>query len=187
MSDSLRPSTRAARAPEPGHGAAARTEDWVIWNGTLGVAATVALGRVELAESGRVAWLDKPFEMAGPFSLDALEQYGRITFAACVVMSRERWRLDQDDLRREAREKRRDQQERQRRRHGSSRAAGARGGDDRRHRAALDLPAEGKLASAQIKAAFRKLARQAHPDAGGSHEHFLRITEARDALLEGRA
>jgi hypothetical protein len=186
MSDSLRHSTRAPRAPEPLQGVGPRAEDWVIWNGSLGVAATVALGRVELGETGRVAWLDKPFEMAGPFSLDELERHGRITFAACVVMSRERWRLDQDDLRREAREKRRDQQERQRRRHGP-RSAGARGGDDRRHREALDLPAEGKLASAQIKAAFRKLARKAHPDAGGSHEHFLRITEARDALLEGRA
>ena len=31
--------------------------------------------------------------------------------------------------------------------------------------------------------AFRRLAQKAHPDTGGSHELFIRITEARNALL----
>ncbi|WP_235840044.1 hypothetical protein [Derxia lacustris] len=31
------------------------------------------------------------------------------------------------------------------------------------------------------------MAQKAHPDVGGSHEQFLRITEARNALLERAA
>jgi curved DNA-binding protein CbpA len=57
-------------------------------------------------------------------------------------------------------------------------------GDERKHREALNLPADGKLERSQINAAFRKLAQKAHPDAGGSHEQFVRITKARSALLE---
>jgi hypothetical protein len=163
-------------------------EEWVIWNGTYGIAAMVTIGRIEVGEGGRKAWLEKPFEMAGPFDLDELIARGRIAFAACVVMSRERWRALQEE-RREAQETRREREERRWR---SGRAHGRAGrsrhaGDEREHRQALDLPIEGKLESGQIKAAYRRLARKAHPDAGGSHEHFLRITEARNALLEGHA
>lgn len=43
---------------------------------------------------------------------------------------------------------------------------------------------EGALKPAEINAAFRRLAKTAHPDAGGSDEHYRRIAEARDALLE---
>jgi malonyl CoA-acyl carrier protein transacylase len=30
----------------------------------------------------------------------------------------------------------------------------------------------------------RRIAKEAHPDVGGSHEQFVRISQARDALLE---
>jgi curved DNA-binding protein CbpA len=43
---------------------------------------------------------------------------------------------------------------------------------------------EGALKTAEINAAFRRLAKIAHPDAGGSDEHYRSITEARDALLK---
>jgi curved DNA-binding protein CbpA len=33
-------------------------------------------------------------------------------------------------------------------------------------------------------AAFRRLAKTAHPDVGGSNERYRRIASARDALLE---
>jgi len=52
------------------------------------------------------------------------------------------------------------------------------------HRETLKLPFDGKLEPRQINAAFRRLAQKAHPDVGGSHEEFVRITEARNALLE---
>lgn len=168
---------------------AAEKEQWVIWNDSLGVLVMATIGRVEADEGGRRAWLDAPYDMVGPFSLDELESCGRIAFAACVVMSRQKWQDDQVELRRQAFEKRREAHERARRRSAhahddrSRRRSFRQSGDDHQHRQALNLPAEGKLEPAQIKAAFRRLAQKAHPDVGGSHEQFIRITEARNALL----
>ena len=164
-------------------------EEWVIWNGTSGILATATIGRVEVGEGGRSAWMDLPFDMLGPFSLDELEAQGRIAFAACLVMSRQRWQLDQVALRRAAYEQRRAAQERHHQEH-------ARFNDDHRrhrphhppfderpHREALNLPINGQLEPSQIKTAYRRLAQKTHPDVGGSHELFVRITEARNALL----
>jgi hypothetical protein len=60
-------------------------------------------------------------------------------------------------------------------------------GGERRRRETLDLPMAGALAPSQINAAFRRLAKTAHPDAGGSDEHYRRIVDARDALIEKSA
>jgi len=168
-------------------------EEWVIWNGAHGLVTTVTLGRVEAGADGRNAWLDEPFDMVGPFSLDALEAEGLIAFAECLVMSRQRWQDDQVALRRESVQRRRSAEARARERledlYGNPGGPPGRQqpGDERRHRETLDLPVDGKLESAQIKAAFRRLAQKAHPDVGGSHERFVRITEARDALLRCHA
>jgi hypothetical protein len=51
--------------------------------------------------------------------------------------------------------------------------------DARRH---LGLPAVA-LTRKAITTAYKQLAREHHPDAGGNAEHFQRITEARDRLL----
>jgi hypothetical protein len=128
--------------------------------------------------------------MVGPFSLDELETHGRIAFAACIVMSRLRWREDQAALKHESRNMRRAAQERineefarfsgrQSRSHSKRQPL-----DEREHRATLNLPANGKLERRQVNAAFRRLAQKAHPDVGGSHEQFVRITNARTVLLE---
>jgi hypothetical protein len=165
-------------------------EEWVIWNGGLGLVTTAALGRVELGASGRTAWLDEPFNMVGPFNLDELETHGKIAFAACIVMSRLRWREDQAALKHESLHLRRAAQERmnedfarlsgrQSRQHSRRHPV-----NEREHREALDLPADGKLERRQINAAFRRLAQKAHPDVGGSHDQFVRITTARNVLLE---
>ena len=165
-------------------------EEWVIWNGGHGLVTTATLGRVEVDASGRKAWLDEPFDMVGPFSLDELETHGRIAFAACIVMSRQRWQEDQAALKYESRNMRRAAQERlneefarfsgrQSRYHGKRQPL-----DEREHREVLNLPADGKLERRQVNAAFRRLAQKAHPDVGGSHEQFVRITKARTVLLE---
>ncbi|AEG02910.1 DnaJ domain-containing protein [Methylomonas methanica] len=164
-------------------------EEWVIWNGALGLVTTVTVARVEVDTLGSKAWLDEPFDMVGPFSLDELQTQGRIAFAACIVMSRQRWQDDQVELRRESLNIRRAEAQRineqferlhgGRNRHQVSRKPV----DERQHRQALNLPIEGMLQSSEIKAAFRRLAQKAHPDAGGSNEQFIRITEARNALL----
>ncbi|WP_079434399.1 molecular chaperone DnaJ [Zoogloea sp. LCSB751] len=165
-------------------------DEWVIWNGEHGLVTTATLGRVEVNTTGRKAWLDEPFDMVGPFSLDELETHGRIAFAACIVMSRQRWQDDQAALRYASLNMRRAAQQRMNeefarfsgrhgRNHGQRHPV-----DEREHRAVLNLPAEGTLEPSQVNAAFRKLAQKAHPDVGGSHEQFVRITKARSVLLE---
>jgi hypothetical protein len=165
----------------------AETEEWVVWNGSAGILLTAALGRVECGAAGRTAWLARPFEMVGPFDLDALEHSGRIHFAACIVMSRQRWQSDQDTLRREAFAQRRAAQARSNAEYGywGGQTAEDRQShtEERAHRAALGLLAEDRLEASVIKAAFRKRAQKAHPDAGGSHDAFVRLSAARDALL----
>lgn len=166
-------------------------DHWVIWNGEHGLVTTASIGKVEIDADGRKAWLDEPFDMVGPFRLDELETRGRIAFAACMVMSRQKWQDDQVELRKESLKIRRAAQERMEERvadHNQRRNAHQASSfepiDERLHRTVLDLPVEGKLEPSQIKKAFRRLAQKAHPDSGGSHEHFLRITQARNALLE---
>lgn len=156
------------------HGMADK-EEWVIWNGSLGILDMATIGHIEDGEGGRSAFLAPPYGIVGPFSLGELETRGRIAFGECLVMSRQRWQEDQVDLRREAQEKRRAfaflfQRDFD--------------GDDKEHREVLNLPMEGALKPSEINAAFRRLAKTAHPDAGGSNEHYRRIAEARDALLE---
>jgi hypothetical protein len=147
-------------------------EEWFVWNGSMGILDRVTIGAIEHGEGGRSAFLAPPYDVVGPFSLDELETRGRIAFGACLVMSRQRWREDQVELRREGREKRRvlfrlDFED-----------------DDRDSREILDLPTDGALKPSDINAAFRRLAKTAHPDAGGSDELYRRIAQARDALLE---
>ena len=52
------------------------------------------------------------------------------------------------------------------------------------YRELLSLPKEGALEISQIKAAYRRIIKVVHPDAGGSHERFIEITKARDFLLQ---
>ncbi|OAI15776.1 molecular chaperone DnaJ [Methylomonas koyamae] len=165
-------------------------ELWVIWNGSLGVVDTVTVGRIAAGPHGTSAWLEEPYDMVGPFNLDDLVANGRINFAACTVMSRQKWQEDQVELRRESLKLRREAQEKlsdyqTQFNSGRFRQSGPeRRFSDRRHRETLHLPLDGLLDASQIKAAFRRLAQKAHPDVGGSHEQFIRITEARNALLE---
>lgn len=176
----------------PVHDGASANEPtlWVVWNGSAGLLAMASMGRVEASASGRSAWLDKPFDMVGPFNLDELESQGCIAFAACIVMSRQKWQEDQAQLRQEAFEKRRAAQERlnaeQARFHRGRNGRHGHGQhlDERQLRETLNLPVDGRLEPSQIKKAYRRLAQKAHPDVGGSQEQFVRITEARNALLE---
>jgi len=165
-------------------------EEWVIWNGAYGIVTMATIGRVEVGVGGRTAWLNRPYDMVGPFSLEELETHGRITFGACIVMSRQRWQDNQVELRRESLEKRRAVQKRMDEEF--ARLFGDHGGyqdrrnpfEERQHRETLSLPIDGELEPSEIRAAFRRLAQKVHPDVGGSHEQFIRITEARNALLE---
>jgi hypothetical protein len=148
-------------------------EQWVIWNGSLGILDMATIGHIEDSEGGLRAVLAAPYGVVGPFSLEELETRGRIAFGECQVMSRLRWQQDQVDLRREAQEKRRTLPFRP-----------DFNADDRQHREVLNLPMAGALQPFEINAAFRLKAKTAHPDTGGSGERYRHIAEARDALLK---
>jgi hypothetical protein len=148
-------------------------DEWVVWNGSMGILDMVTIGRIEHSEAGRSAWLAAPYDVVGPFSLDELENLGRIAFGACHVMSRRKWKEDQVEMRSEARKKRR-----------AWSMEFLDGAEENAHRETLNLPDDGDLTASQINAAFRQLAKTSHPDAGGSNENYIRLTEARDALLE---
>ena len=155
----------------------------------MGILTMGTLGRIEVTADGRNAWLDIPFDVVGPFNLNELETSGRIRFEACIVMSREKWRDDQVELRRAAFEQRQKMYERLNQEyaffgHDRRQQRPLHKDTEQQHRQSLNLPTEGNLTKSQVKAAFRKLAQKAHPDAGGSHEEFIRISEARNVLIE---
>ena len=109
-------------------------DEWVVWNGSMGILDMVTIGRIEHGEAGRSAWLATPYDVVGPFSLDDLENLGRIAFGACHVMSRRKWKQDQVELRLEARKERR-----------AWSMEFLDGADENRHRETLNLPDEGPL------------------------------------------
>lgn len=159
-------------------------EEWIIWNASLGLRDFVMIGHIDLDQN--VAWLEEPYAMVGPFSLEELTAEGLISFAECVVMSKQKWREDREKLlqdsmirRRRAQQEFFDELERRQRRRRNQRT-----NIQQEHRTLLNLPPEGVLEFSQIKSAYRKAAKKAHPDAGGSQELFIRIKEACDALLE---
>lgn len=159
-------------------------EEWIIWNSSLGIRDFVTIGRIDTIQN--VAWLDAPYDMVGPFSLDELISDGLIRFAACAVMSKQRWQDDREVLRQEALNKRRKAQQEfyeGLERH-NRRKTNASQYNQSEYRTLLDLPILGTLELSQIKTAYRKAAKKAHPDAGGSKEMFIRIKEACDALME---
>lgn len=164
-------------------------EQWVIWNSAYGIVDTVTLGRVEHGLNSSNAWLSEPYDMVGPFSLNELEENGQIYFAACTVMSRHRWKMDQVRLRQESLKKRRESQrlfEERIRENSNKRVRPSRSMSlsETQCRMLLNLPVSGVLKSSQIKMAYRKLVKKTHPDVGGSQEAFVQMTQARDVLLE---
>lgn len=165
-------------------------EQWIIWNGNLGIRDFATIGRIEEGPEGINVWMEAPYDMVGPLSLHELQANGRINFAKCTVMSRRRWQQDHEQLRQEAFERLREAQQKMfeelaranaRKRH---RATHIHLYIEQEYRELLCLPVEGKLEEAQIKSAYRRLAKEAHPDVGGSQELFVQITEAYNALLE---
>lgn len=54
---------------------------------------------------------------------------------------------------------------------------------EERHRQLLGLPLDRRLSAPEIHRAWKRAARSAHPDAGGSAQAFLALSAARDALI----
>jgi len=56
---------------------------------------------------------------------------------------------------------------------------------DEQRRRMLGLPLGRRLFGPEIHRAFKRAAKKAHPDAGGSERAFLELAAARDALMKG--
>ena len=54
---------------------------------------------------------------------------------------------------------------------------------EERHRQLLGLPLDRRLSAPEIHRAWKRAARSAHPDAGGSAQAFLALSAAREALI----
>jgi hypothetical protein len=54
------------------------------------------------------------------------------------------------------------------------------------YRQLLGLPLGRRLSEAEIHSAYKRLAKHAHPDAGGNVKAFLELSAARDALMQER-
>lgn len=159
-------------------------ENFVIWNSEFGVRGFVTLGEID--NQNKEAWLEEPYEMVGPFCLDTLCSSGKISFEACMVMTQEYWQKERFNLHHESLIKQQQAQARfyeEIKKHNQRRQT-LQQTSEKEHRILLRLPLEEQLQEAQIKEAFKKIAKQAHPDVGGSHELFIQITTARDTLLE---
>lgn len=158
-------------------------EDFIIFNSKIGLRDFVTIGEVDSTKNQ--AWLEEPYEMVGPFCLDELCSMGQISFATCVVMSKDYWKENQTRLRKEALEHQRRLEEEfyQDIYNYNKKRKNLEKETQKVHRKLLSLPLDGELDTKQIKDAFRKVAKIAHPDVGGTHEMFVKITQAKEALL----
>jgi hypothetical protein len=57
---------------------------------------------------------------------------------------------------------------------------------EQQYRQMLGLPLGRALSGAEIHRAYKRAAKRAHPDAGGSARQFLELTAARDGLMKQR-
>lgn len=157
-------------------------EEFVIFNPTLGVHDLVYLGEISTENDKTTAYLDEPYEMVGPFCLDQLLSKGQISFAECIVISTQKWKNERVSLLKKASEKQQKLQEehlKEIRRFNQEKQ-----NNEQKYRELLCLPLQGSLEVSQIKNAFRRMCKTAHPDVGGSEAEFIEITIARDVLLE---
>jgi hypothetical protein len=157
-------------------------EEFIIFNGSLGVHDIVTIGQINVTNDKTTAWLEEPYEMVGPFNLDELTSDHKISFAECMVMSVEKWKKERKTLLQQAFIKQ--QKIQQEHFENIRRYNRQKHYNDKEHRELLSLPLEGDLKASQIKTAYRKISKKVHPDLGGSHEEFLQITLARDTLLK---
>lgn len=154
--------------------------DFIIWNSNLGIRDFVKIGEID--RKNNTAYLDEPYEMVGPLCLNKLFSKGEITFAACVVMTEEKWEESKKQFYKKTLE---NQQKSNKEFYENINKYNKRKrySNEKEYRELLSLPLEGLLKESEIKRAFRKLAKTTHPDVGGSKELFLKITQARDALI----
>jgi len=164
-------------------------QQYIIWNSALGIRDFVMIDRVEHNTEGNHAWLEEPYEMVGPFSIDELQSNGKIKFAKCIVMSRKYWQDNQQSLKADSFKRQNEIREemfenlKRRNRERQNNFYRSNNENEKRYREILSLPLDCVLDTLQIKKAFKKASKKVHPDAGGSHDDFIKLNMARDELL----
>ncbi len=156
---------------------------WVIYNDKLGIHDLVQIGSIAQQDGRKVAYLDVPYDMVGPFCFETLLQEGEIKFAACRVMSQNLWRKKAKEIRQEIFMRMLQ--------HQKEFAKEARRFNERKRykpqedlRKILGLTIKGEITLKQIKSAYKKRAKEIHPDRGGSHEAFCQLQSAYESLME---
>jgi curved DNA-binding protein CbpA len=164
----------------------AKEEEFIIYNISFNIHDYVSIGQIEINSNEIYIWLEEPYEMVGPFSLNELETNGQINFAACFVMSKQKYKQDKIFLREESFKKQQKAQEQfaeDVKEFNKIKAHQTQQHSEREHRELLCLPVVGTLEASQIKTAYRLIIKEVHPDIGGSHDMFIKVTKARDTLL----
>ncbi|XOB61502.1 J domain-containing protein [Campylobacterota bacterium DY0563] len=158
-------------------------ESFIIYNSELNLKDFVTIGEVD--KENKIAYLDTPYEMVGPFCLNELYNKGKIYFEACMVMTQNFWHKERINLQKESFIKQQQSQNRfyEEIKNYNKKRQSLHINIDIEYRTLLSLPLEDKLDESQIKEAFKKVAKNTHPDVGGSHEEFIKVTIARDELL----
>jgi curved DNA-binding protein CbpA len=159
--------------------------DFIIWNSTLGISDFVSISEIKKENEELLIWLDEPYDFVGPLKLKQLLKNDELQFEACVVMTEEYWEKNKNELLIQSYVKQQHtfkefQEELKRRNKNKSQHHS---NQEIQYREILCLPLQGILNTTQIKSAYKKIAKTEHPDMGGSHENFIQITEAKEALL----
>jgi hypothetical protein len=145
-------------------------QEYFVWNRFHGVGDAAKIETIEQAKHGHKARMAEPFgSKMGWFSYEDLIRAGRAESQGFTVYTWERWQADRHS---------------EMERHSKRKFTTWPEADNVEHRKVLGLPASGPLLTAEIERACRRLAKQAHPDAGGTSEEFRRLIIARDALIK---
>lgn len=164
-------------------------DEFIIWNSSFGVRDFVTIGEIKKEDNIIKIWLDDPYDMVSPLNLEELLLKGKLSFEACIVMTKEYWQSQQHQLKKESYHKQQKihkefqediKQHNKKQEHFNSNQNKK---SEKKYRELLCLPVNGKLEISQIKTAYRKVAKTTHPDVGGDHEKFVLITEAKEILL----
>ncbi|MGO9390242.1 J domain-containing protein [Rhodoblastus sp.] len=145
--------------------------EWVVWDAFTKSEGRAPITKFRQAKHCMNALLAEPFdEKIGWFELMPLLKNGRVEARRDVmIFSPEQWEIEKCELM--ARPK-------------PERAAPWGVSLHQAHRLTLGLPPNGPLSEDGIRNAFRRAAKKAHPDVGGSDEEYQRITDAQEALLQ---
>jgi hypothetical protein len=159
-------------------------DEFILWNPTFGVRIFVTIDKIKQDNNTIHIWIDEPYEMVGPLDFKTLILDGSVNFEACIIMTKEYWKKNQKKLQQESfiqQQKIHQSFQEELKQHNQRKNTIQ--NKQCQYRKILKLPQDGNLKISQIKTAFKKLAKIEHPDVGGSHENFVKIIEAKEALI----